>query len=377
MKIAISGHKGFIGKHLLNSLIFKLNFNKKDIILIEKEDFNDLIKLRSKILNCSILFHLAAINRHPDSEFLHSENIRLTNSIINSSAEKTQAIIFASSTQQDKDSPFGTSKLKCSQLFTDWAKKNNKNFINLKIPNVFGPFGKPNYNSFIATFCNNIILNKKCKINSESTIDLIYIDDLISEISSSIDFLSKNSEKNNILEIENFKNIETISVKKVFNILESQWNVYKSNTMPDTKSKFHKDLFNTLRSFINHEKFFPKKLIKHGDNRGFFSEIIRTQGKGQFSLSTSHPGIVRGNHFHTHKIERFIVVQGKALVELRRIDSNIKFSFELNGDDLEYIDIPVWYTHKIKNIGDDLLLTLFWIDEPYNSNDSDTYLINT
>ena len=130
-----------------------------------------------------------------------------------------------------------------------------------------------------------------------------------------------------------------------------------------------------MRSYINYEKFFTKNLTKHTDNRGFFSEIIRAEGEGQFSISSTKPGITRGNHFHTSKIERFIVITGKAKVEIRRVDSKKKSSFILEGDKLQYIDIPVWFTHNIKNIGDELLTTLFWINEPYDESDSDTFFI--
>ena len=375
MKIAITGHDGFIGTHLLNTLIYKKGFEKNSIICIDKEDFNNNENLKNKLKDCSIIVHLAGINRHNDVDFLYQENIRLTKCITENVSEITKKIIFASSIQQDLNNPFGKSKLKCVQLFKKWAIANNSKFVNLKIPNIFGPFGIPNYNSFISTFCHNLILNKKCKVNDGNKLNMLYIDYLIDAFQSLITDLIETVDDNKVIEISNFNGIVSVTVKEVFNILETQWKVYENNIIPNISSAFERNLFNTLRSFIPLDNYFPKKLTKHIDERGFFSEIIKTNSGGQFSISSTISGITRGNHFHTRKIERFTVIQGNALVELRKIDSNKKFSVKLDGNNLNHIDIPIWYTHNITNIGDETLVTLFWINEPYDSENSDTYFI--
>ena len=373
MKIAITGCKGFIGRHLLNHLIYKLNFDVKKIVLIERDDFNSQNQLINKLINCDLILHFAGVNRHEDPIFLYDENIRLSNMLVENVSKTTKTIIFASSIQQDIKNPFGKSKLKCTQLFNDWALKNKSNFINLKIPNIFGPFGKPDYNSVVSTFCNNLILNKKCNINKDNSLNLLFIDDLIARISSIIFKIIDFPNEIQFFEVSDFEFIEESSVKKILKILENQWVNYQNNTIPNISSRLEINLFNTLRSFIAHDNYFPKSLVKHKDDRGFFSEIIRTEGQGQFSISSSIKGITRGNHFHTRKIERFVVIQGQALVKLRKIDSDETFSFMLNGDNLDFIDIPIWYTHNIENIGNDVLLTLFWINESYDPDNSDTY----
>lgn len=373
MKIAITGSKGFIGLHLLNTLIFKKKIDTRNIVCIKKEDFNNSDRLKNKLIDCSTIVHLAGVNRHSNTDFLFKENIRLTNCLIENISKKTDLIIFASSVQQDLKNPFGESKHRCSQLFTKWALSSNSNFVNLKIPNVFGPFGKPNYNSFISTFCNNLVFNEKSKVSDGKNLNLLYIDYLINSIITVINKSFESFSDKNIVEISNFDGVEKKSVSEVFQILETQWKSYENNIIPNISSDFERNLFNTLRSFIYHNNYFPKILVKHDDERGFFSEIIKTNSGGQFSISTTLPGITRGNHFHTRKIERFIVVQGNALVELRRIDSNEKLSFKLDNKNINYIDMPIWYTHKIKNIGNNVLTTLFWINEPYDPENSDTY----
>ena len=375
MKIAITGSKGFIGLHLVNTLTHKNKIDNTSIVYVDKEDFNCNTKLKNKLKDCSTIVHLAGVNRHINTDFLFKENVRLTNCLIENISKKTDLIIFASSIQQDFDNAFGKSKLKCKQIFDDWAIKNKTIFINLKIPNIFGPFGLPNYNSFIATFCNNLVLNKKSEVNGSNKLNLLYIDYLIELLNSVITDSVETIYDSRVVEISNFKGTVSVNVKEVFNILETQWKSYENNIIPNISSAFERNLFNTLRSFITQDNYFPKKLIKHIDERGFFSEIIKTNSGGQFSISTTVPGITRGNHFHTRKIERFIVIQGNALIELRRIDSNEKLSFKLDGDNLNYIDMPIWYTHNITNIGGETLVTLFWINEPYDSENSDTYFL--
>lgn len=372
MKIAITGHNGFIGRHLVNTLIYLSDFEQDDIYLVEKSDFKNVNSLKRKISNCQTLVHLAGVNRHKDSLHIYDENIRLAELIIENLSKKTKTIIFSSSIQQRLKNPFGEAKLECKKLFEKWSSANNTNFINLEIPNVFGPFGKPNYNSFVSTFCNNLVNNEQIIVEPTSKINLLYIDDLI----KALIFHIKNPKKN-ITQISEFEGTTNTSVKSVYNILKYQWQLYHvKNTIPNITSKLELNLFNTLRSYISYESFMPKKLIMHIDERGYFSEILRTENRGQFSISTTGKGVTRGNHFHTRKIERFIVIQGRALVELRKIDSDKKLSFLLDGTKLNYIDIPIWYTHCIKNIGNEELVTLFWINEPYDPSNSDTYLIN-
>ena len=149
----------------------------------------------------------------------------------------------------------------------------------------------------------------------------------------------------------------------------------ENGIFPNLELAFEKALFNTFRCYVP-ETHYPVKFTKHTDPRGSFVEIARTQTSGQFSFSTTVPGITRGNHFHTRKAERFAVISGKALIQLRKIGTNKVIDYYLDGTEPAYVDMPIWYTHNIKNIGDEELITLFWINEPYNPEDADTYFGN-
>jgi len=201
-------------------------------------------------------------------------------------------------------------------------------------------------------------------------VNLIYINELSEEFYKEI-----------VLETKGVKTItvEHTSSKKVSEILtllkEYKASYYDEGKVPNTPiNSFELSLFNTFTSFIPKD-YFPRKFIQHSDNRGAFVEIMRAGVSGQTSYSTTVPGITRGNHYHTRKVERFAVISGKASIQLRKIDSDEVFEYILDGDEPAYVDMPIWYTHNITNIGDTELITLFWINEPYDPKDADTYFV--
>jgi UDP-2-acetamido-2,6-beta-L-arabino-hexul-4-ose reductase len=204
------------------------------------------------------------------------------------------------------------------------------------------------------------------KIIEDKKISLIYVSDFIDKIFS---LISKESEVN-IEDITYETNVSSILSKlEIFNDI-----YFKKGKIPDLNNHFDISLFNTFRSYINHKKYFPIFHIMHNDERGSFSELVRSYSKGQASFSTTKKNVVRGNHYHTRKIERFSVISGKAKIEIREILSDNIISYVLDGNTPSYIDMPIWYTHNIKNIGSDDLLTMFWVNEHYEDNDSDTYI---
>ena len=366
MKIGITGHTGFIGYHLKNTLLYQTL--KSDITLIDKDHFISIEKLKKTLNNIDVLFHLAGINRHDDENFIYDENVRLAKVLI----EAIEAINFdgkvvlASTTMVSYNTNYGKSKLRCTEIFDESSKKNGYKFTSLIIPNVFGQFCRPNYNSFIATFCFNIINNIPVKVNTNKAVSLIYIDNLVKEFISEINNDNKTTSRRIAADIE-------ISPKKVYDLLTSFEDVYiKNNLIPKFKSKFEESLFYTFISYVDLKQYFPISHQKHTDKRGYFSEVIKLGGESQFSYSITKKGITRGNHFHTRKIERFTVIKGKAQLNIRKIGTNNIIHFKIEKTP-QSVDMFPWFTHNIENIGDEDLITLFSVNEHFNENDPDTY----
>ena len=289
-----------------------------------------------------------------------------------SSLERTNStphVLISSSSQEERDNLYGKSKKEGRLLLIDWASNNNALVSGLIIPNVFGPFGTPFYNSVVATFSHQITNKITPKINIDSNLKLIYINELIAEIILIIEKRINNP-------LIKIKETFEIKVSGVLSLLTSFNSIYiDKGEIPKFMNSFELNLFNTFRSYMDIENIYPVKYKQYKDSRGSFVEILRSEMPGQISFSTTKPGVVRGNHFHTRKIERFSVVKGKALIQLRKIGTKKVFNIYLDGDKPAYVDMPIWYTHNIKNIGDDVLYTSFWINEPYNPEDTDTYFV--
>ncbi|MDR3668339.1 MAG: NAD-dependent epimerase/dehydratase family protein [Ignavibacteriaceae bacterium] len=370
IKIGITGQTGFIGTHLFNTL--GLFPDKYVRIKFEDSYFQSDEKLESFVKECDIIVHLAGMNRHNDPEVIYKTNIGLVNQLIGA-LEKTASlpyVLFASSTQEERDNQYGKSKREGRELLEKWAVRNNAKFTGLVIPNVFGPFGNPYYNSVIATFCHQLTHNETPKIEVDGEIKLIYVAELVKEILSRI-------ERNKVVassEVVKVPYTSEIKVSALLKLLEEiKNNYFTKGEIPDLSIAFERNLFNTFLTYVEHKTFFPFNLKLNTDQRGSFVETIKLNSGGQVSFSTTVPGITRGNHFHIRKAERFAVIKGKALIQLRRIGTSEILNFELSGDKPAFVDMPVWYTHNIKNIGDGELYTLFWINEFYNPDDPDTF----
>lgn len=368
-KIGITGISGFIGSHLKRAL--SLLPQEYEIVECNRSFFDNSSLLDSFVRECDVIVHLAAVNRHQDAQFIYDKNVQLSELLIKA-LERTGVkphIIFSSSSQENLDNFYGNSKQKARELLLCWAKNVGAKFTGLIIPNVFGPFCKPNYNSFIATFCHKIINSELPEIQYDANVALIYVGDLVDKIIKEIGCSETN--ENYIISNTSLEKVSTVLSKlKFFN--EEYIN---NGRVPNLESMFDLQLFNTFCTYIDHKKRYPVKFTEHVDARGTFIEVIRFDIGGQCSFSTTVVDITRGNHFHTRKIERFAVIKGKALIQLRKIDSEEIMDFCLDGDEPSYVDMPIWYTHNIKNIGDEDLYTIFWINEAYNSEDPDTYFL--
>jgi UDP-2-acetamido-2,6-beta-L-arabino-hexul-4-ose reductase len=370
INVGITGQSGFIGTHLYNTL----NLKKEEIRTIPFSDsfFGNDAQLKEFVNECDVIVHLAAMNRHGDPQVIYDTNIMLVTRLIKALEESPRKthVLFSSSTQEERDNLYGKSKLDGRLLFEQWAAKNQTRFTGFVIPNVFGPFGNPYYNSVVATFCHQLTHDEQPRIDVDANLQLIYVDELVdlfyqkivaavggsAVVRYKVPHTSENKVSDILLLLENYKQ-----------------GYFKENCFPEIKNIFERNLFNTFRSYIDHSSRYPVFLKKNTDQRGTFVETIKSSLGGQFSFSSTVPGVTRGNHFHTRKIERFTVIKGKAVIELRRIGTDKVLHFELDGENPSFVDMPIWYTHNIKNTGDEEVITLFWINEFFNPEDQDTY----
>jgi len=379
LKIGITGQPGFVGTHLFNSL--GLLPEKFERIPFEDAYFSDESKLKAFVQSCDAIVHLAAMNRHNDPEVLYQTNIGLVKQLIGAceATNSTPHILFSSSTQEERDNLYGKSKKEGRELFEKWAEKNNAQFTGFIIPNVYGPFGNPYYNSVVATFSHQLTHNETPKIEVDGEMKLIYVNELVKHFIDNITGHSVTQWSNKELHSETILIPHTAEIK-VTALLQKltsfKENYFDKGILPNLDNSFDRNLFNTFLCYIDHATFFPFQLKLNTDSRGSFVETVKLHSGGQVSFSTTVPGITRGNHFHTRKAERFAVIKGKARIDIRHIGTNKVISFELDGTQPSFVDMPIWYSHNITNIGEEELYTIFWINEHFDVNDQDTYFEN-
>ena len=370
LKIGITGQAGFVGTHLYNSLgLLPQEFERIDF---QRNFFDNETDFDIFVTQCDAIVHLAAMNRHNEPQVIYDTNIKLVQKLTEALTRTNSKahVLFSSSTQEERDNLYGKSKKEGRELMVHWVKRSGGKFTGMIIPNVFGPFGHPNYNSVVATFCHKLTHGETPVIEVDGEMKLIYVGELVAEI---IKEIRSESGKDEVV-------VGHTSVSKVSNMLSLLENYKKQyqekGEIPTINTAFELNLFNTFRCYMDIKNHFPVKYIEHTDPRGSFVEIIRLGVGGQVSFSTTVPGITRGNHYHTRKIERFAVIKGKALIQLRRIGTDEVLEFYLDGNEPAYVDMPIWYTHNIKNIGDEILYTNFWINEFYDPTNPDTYFEN-
>lgn len=367
MKILITGASGFIGKNLQQYLKEKKDH---DIITFDRQD--DFSKIEENIDNIEFIFHLAGENRPDNPNDFYKGNTDLTKSIIELINNKNLhiPILYTSSIQAVKENDYGKSKKMAENALIEYGQ-NSKAFI-YRLHNVFGKWSRPNYNSVIATFCYNVVNNIELTINdSETELELIYIDDIITEFSNLLDGIGPTKMEDEYCYVNPIYNI---TLGKLAELIKSFKQSMNSIQVPETGDDFTKKLFSTYLSYVPLDEmvFTPKMNV---DERGSFTELIRTESAGQMSVSVSKPGIVRGNHYHHTKMEKFIVVKGKAKIKFKHVITEEEKEYLVDDTDLKIVNIPVGYTHMIENISNDEMILLIWCNELFDINKPDTYFM--
>lgn len=369
--ILITGARGFIGKNLVTVLN---ELNKYELLLITKENGEE--ELKEAIIKADFIVHLAGVNRPKDTKEFYEGNKELTEKIVNILQEnnKNTPILMTSSIQANLDNDYGKSKKQSEEALIKYSKQNKADVYIFRLQNVFGKWCKPNYNSAVATFCYNIAHDLDIWVKDPSIeVKLVYIDDVVSSIIDIIEgsLLSKNYNKID----KYYYEVSNVYTKTLGHIADSIYmfrNMKNTLLIPNLSDQFNKALYSTYLSYLNEDDF-SYYLDKKEDNRGWLVELAKSPTFGQIFISKTHPYIIRGNHYHHTKTEKFIVIQGKAKICFRKIDEDKVIEYIVSGDRPQVLDIPPGYTHSIENIGSDELITLFWANEMFNPKTPDTY----
>lgn len=363
MNILITGSKGFIGKNLICHL--KQLENIKIFEYSRENTINDLSRFISEV---DIIFHLAGAMRPKDETQFKIDNSILTKQIVDLLLEKKKStpIVFSSSIQVVKHNFYGISKKEAENIIIEYSNKMQVPCFIFQLPNIFGKWCLPSYNSVVATWCHNISRNLEITIsNSESNITLVYIDDVIGSFLSII--------KN----IKNYKvEVHYPIISREFNVKlkdlsEKLYNFKNSNLLPIASDTFTNFLHATYLSHLPEEEG-STPLKTHSDKRGSFFEVFKSATDGQISISTTKPGAVRGNHYHHTKCEKFVVIKGKAVIRLRKIDEEKIRIYPVDGASPCVVNILPGYTHNIENTGTEDMTLLIWTNEVYDPNTPDT-----
>lgn len=362
MRILITGADGFIGTNL--QAFLKQDDQEFKIDKYTLDNTED--ELEEKIKKADYIVHLAGINRPQTPEEFFSGNTDLTKKIVDLLVgnKLSTPMIFSSSIQAALDNDYGKSK----RLAEDYILSNYSNGIVFRLHNVFGKGCRPNYNSVVATFCNNIAKDEEITVSDpEHEIELIYIDDICKTFVDLIKGKQKAHSDYNYV-----SPVKKIKLGKLAELLYGFKENLKTVDVPQTGDSFIKKLYSTYISY-NAINQLNCDIEKHEDERGSFTELLHTKDSGQFSISTTKPGITRGNHYHHTKVEEFIVLKGEAVIRMRKIDSNEVYEVKVSGDKVQAVTIPVGYTHSITNTGKDEMILGIWCNEIFDNNNPDTY----
>lgn len=361
LRLGITGGLGFLGWHI------RAHVHADGNIVADpagRDAFEDPSSLAAFVRGKDAIVHLAGMNRGDEAE-VERTNISLTQMLIDA-CEREHArpqILFANSTHFDRDTAYGRSKRRSVEILESWARRTGSRFTNLVLPGVFGEGGRPFYNSVVSTFCHQLANGETPQIVQDREMELVHAQTVVARILATI-----RNEEEGTVRVDGRSTTVTTLLERIQKLASE----YRSHLLPSVTDRFDLELFNTYRSYLFPEHY-PSALERRADARGSLFEAIRTIHGGQCFFSTTKPGITRGNHYHTAKIERFLVAQGEATIRVRRLFSKEVVEFRVSGDSPVYVDMPTFHTHNITNTGSGELLTLFWAHEIYDPNRSDTY----
>ena len=360
---AITGGYGFVGWHLACRLRAVEGI---DPVRIGRDHFSDPKRLSQVLKGVDTIHHLAGVNRAESDQAVEQGNIELAGTLgraIEANGRPVH-VVFGNSVQSFRDNPYGRGKAEASRILADAVHGVGGTFADVVLPNIFGEHGRPNYNSFVATFCSEIASGRKPRVIDDNQVSLLH-----AQRAAAVFIDAAMRRQTEVLKPVGDQHLVSDVLERLMEFHER----YSRGQIPALWDPFAIDLFNTYRSYM-FPQHFPFKATINADHRGELFETVRFHGgTGQTFVSTTLPGVTRGDHYHLSKVERFFVLKGEAEIALRRVYDDAVIRFQLKGEDRSFVDMPTMWVHNITNIGDDELITLFWADQLLNPAAPDTY----
>ena len=368
MKVLVTGAKGFVGKNLCLAL------SRREGIEVFQYDLDCYpADLDRYVAECDFVFHLAGVNRPKDPSEFKTGNTVFTEDILEKLTPRKVPILLASSTQAELDNDYGRSKKAAEDAVFAYGEKTDTPVFVYRFANVFGKWCRPNYNSAVATWCHNIAHDLPIQVRDpNATVTLIYIDDLVRSVTDCL--INRTVPQSNNRTILSVEPSYTKTLGEVTELIYSFHKEPETLMVPDQADGFAKKLYATYLSYLPEDKFsYP--LTMHCDNRGSFTEVLHSAERGQVSVNISKPGIIKGQHWHHTKHEKFLVVKGEGLIQFRKVDGSMAkvIDYRVSGAKLEVVRIPPGYTHNIINTGTEDMVTLMWANEVFDPSHPDTY----
>lgn len=357
-RFAVTGARGFLGWHLRGAA----QESNIAVDMIPVGEGFDSAQAVPAVDGASRVVHIAGVNRAADDE-VTAGNIEFAEqlaSALRASDEPPPVVVYANSTQATNGSVYGEAKARGAEILARAASDIGAEFIDVRLPNLFGEHGRPFYNAVTATFSHLVATGQRPEVENDKELTLLHAQ-------NAVDLLTGAAPLGSLSSLQCTETVSGLLAR-----LEGYAEFYNRGEIPNLADTFDRDLFNTYRSYTFPAQS-PIGLTRHADARGSFFEIVRSHGgPGQSSFSTTEPGVTRGDHYHRRKVERFTVLQGRARISLRRLYSEDVVSFEVSGDAPGAVDMPTLWAHNITNIGDDVLYTSFWTNDIFDSASPDT-----
>ncbi len=366
MNILITGARGFMGKNLRSALTGRCG-DAHRLMLVDMPHTEE--QLRAAAAEADFVFHLAGVNRPTDPADFQKGNADFTRQLLTLLKErgKRPPVLLSSSIQAALENPYGQSKLSAEQAVADYGRETGSAVYLYRLPNVFGKWSRPNYNSAVATFCHNVARGLPITVNDPSvTLRLVYIDDVVEEFLRAME-----GQPHREGEWCTVQPVHEVNLGHMAELIQSFPALRDSLTAPDQSDPLVKKLYATYLSFLPPEDF-SRPTVTHADQRGSFTELLHMGSRGQVSLNVSKPHITKGDHWHQTKHEKFIVLQGEGVIRFRKVGDSTVIAYKVSGENLTVVDIPTGYTHSIENTGDTDMLTLMWANEVFDPAHPDT-----